>query len=78
MVVLNHYGCNILSAASAPVAHFWVSASREVCIDLMHGYFLVVDKPAQSFPVNCTVLQEERPAWFLYIIHSQSGEVLFV
>ncbi len=32
MVVLNHYGCNILSAASAPVAHFRVPASREVWI----------------------------------------------
>ncbi len=23
----------------------------------MHDYFLVLDKPAQSFPVNCTVPQ---------------------
>ncbi len=27
-------------------------------IDHMHDYFLVLDKPAQSFPVNCTVLSE--------------------
>ncbi len=29
-------------------------------IDIMHDYFLVVDKPAQSFPVNCTVPKGER------------------
>ncbi len=31
----------------------WIAC---ISIDLMHGHFLVVDKPAQSFPVNCTVL----------------------
>ncbi len=35
---------------------YFKAITNALSIDHMHNYFLVLDKPAKSFPVNSTVL----------------------
>lgn len=46
---------------------FAFSQWKESSIDLMHGYFQVLDKPAQVFPGNCQSCHFILPAWKIFL-----------